>query len=93
MIGPGRSFRLVCAPDETAAVESLLAAEGYAWESEPFFPLARRLTAEPTSLGESLAARFGLLYILDRSSMLPPLRRMRASTRAVSSAGEKGLVT
>lgn len=73
MSGPGRSFRLVCAPDETAAVESLLAAEGYAWESEPFFPLARRLTAEPTSLGESLAARFGLLYILDRSSMLPPL--------------------
>lgn len=71
--GPGRSFRLVCAPDETEAVESLLAAEGYAWEAEPFHPLARRLVREPAALGESLAARFGLLYILDRSSMLPPL--------------------
>ena len=35
----------------------------------------------------------GWLISPERSSMLPPLRRMRASTRAVSSAGEKGLVT
>ena len=35
----------------------------------------------------------GEIYLQSLSSMLPPLRRMRASTRAVSSAGEKGLVT
>lgn len=35
--------------------------------------MARRLTREPFPLGESLAARFGRIYIQDRSSMLPPL--------------------
>jgi len=35
--------------------------------------MARRLTHEPFPLGESLAARFGRIYIQDRSSMLPPL--------------------
>jgi len=68
-----RSFRLVCDPHRAGAVEDWLAAEGFACEPEPFHPLCRRLTAEPRPLGESQAARFGYLYIQDRSSMLPPL--------------------
>jgi 16S rRNA (cytosine1407-C5)-methyltransferase len=69
----GRTFRLVC--DEAAApvVEGLLRAQGFDFGPEPFYPLARRLAHEPFPLGESLAARFGLIYIQDRSSMLPPL--------------------
>lgn len=68
-----RSFRLACSPDEIPLVEDLLRAQGFAFEPEPFFPLARVLTREPFPLGTSLAARFGRLYIQDRSSMLPPL--------------------
>lgn len=68
-----RSFRLVCSPAEVPLVEALLAAQGFAFEPEPFFPLARRLTVEPFPLGRSQAAFWGLIYIQDRSSMLPPL--------------------
>lgn len=68
-----RSFRLVCAPDQIADVEALLHAEGFRFEPEPFFPPARTLRAEPVALGRSIAARFGLVYIQDKSSMLPPL--------------------
>jgi 16S rRNA (cytosine1407-C5)-methyltransferase len=68
-----RTFRLVCDQVEAPLVEALLAAQGFAFEPEPFYPLARRLTREPFSLGDSLAARFGYIYIQDRSSMLPPL--------------------
>lgn len=81
-IGPNaffRSFRLVCEPGQISAVEALLAAEGHVFEPEPFSPLCRRLLAEPTPLGLSLAARFGLIYIQDRSSMLPPLALIRAA--------------
>lgn len=53
--------------------EDLLRAEGYAFEPEPFSPFCRILTAEPRPLGGSLAAFFGLVYIQDRASMLPPL--------------------
>ena len=68
-----RSFRLVCPPEHTSLVEALLRAQGFAFEPEPFSPLCRTLTAEPLPLGASLAAFFGLIYIQDRSSMLPPL--------------------
>lgn len=68
-----RSFRLACAPADEPAVEALLRAQGYAFEPDPFFAPARRLTVEPAPLGSSLAAFFGLLYIQDRASMLPPL--------------------
>ncbi|MBO4793461.1 MAG: RsmB/NOP family class I SAM-dependent RNA methyltransferase, partial [Deltaproteobacteria bacterium] len=68
-----RSFRLVCPNDEQAMVEALLEAQGFAFEPAPFLPCARRLLAEPFPLGRSLAAFFGLIYIQDRSSMLPPL--------------------
>jgi len=68
-----RSFRLVCAPDQIPDVEALLCAEGFAFTAEPFFVLARTLTSEPFSLGRSIAARFGYIYIQDKSSMLPPL--------------------
>jgi len=68
-----RTFRLVCDAPDVSRVEALLADQGFAFEPEPFHPLARRLVREPFSLGESLAARFGRIYIQDRSSMLPPL--------------------
>ena len=68
-----RSFRLVCKKKDQPAAEHLLSAQGFRFEPEPFSPFVRRLLAEPFPLGSSLAARFGLVYIQDRSSMLPPL--------------------
>jgi 16S rRNA (cytosine1407-C5)-methyltransferase len=68
-----RSFRLACAEDQIPDVEALLRAEGFDFEPEPFFSLARTLTAEPVPLGRSIASRFGYVYIQDKSSMLPPL--------------------
>lgn len=68
-----RSFRLVCDGPEIPLVEALLSAQGFVFEPEPFSPWCRALAAEPFPLGASLAARFGLVYIQDRSSMLPPL--------------------
>ncbi len=68
-----RSFRLVCEKSCIAQVEALLLAEGYTFMPEPFSPWCRILTHEPKPLGSSLAAFFGLIYIQDRSSMLPPL--------------------
>ncbi len=75
-----RSFRLVCQPACIPLVEALLKAEGYAFEAEPFSPWCRILTEEPRPLGSSLAAIFGLIYIQDRSSMLPPLALLDEST-------------
>ncbi|MBU1001604.1 MAG: RsmB/NOP family class I SAM-dependent RNA methyltransferase [Proteobacteria bacterium] len=69
----GRTFRLACAPEEVALADELLAAQGYTWVPEPFSALARRVVHEPAPLGSSLAATFGLIYIQDKSSMLPPL--------------------
>uniref|UniRef100_UPI0026ED717B RsmB/NOP family class I SAM-dependent RNA methyltransferase n=2 Tax=Desulfovibrio TaxID=872 RepID=UPI0026ED717B len=69
----GRSFRLVCPLEQMPQVESLLRAQGYEFEPEPFSPFCRRLLCEPRPLGSSLAAFFGYIYIQDRSSMLPPL--------------------
>lgn len=68
-----RSFRLVCSENQIPLVESLLEAQGFRFEPEPFFPLARRLVYEPMPLGRSIAAFWGFIYIQDRSSMLPPL--------------------
>ena len=68
-----RFFRMVCAPDETERVAALLHAEGFNFAPEGISPFAFRLLAEPRPLGSSLAAFFGLIYIQDRSSMLPPL--------------------
>ena len=70
---PLRSFRLVCKPCHRKLVENLLHDQGFRFEPEPFSPLACRLLHEPFPLGGSLAARFGYIYIQDRSSMLPPL--------------------
>ncbi len=63
-------------------VETLLAAQGFRFRAEPFHALARTLEHEPMPLGSSLAARLGLIYIQDRSSMLPPvlLAPLSAST-------------
>ena len=73
MTTPFRTFRLTCSGQQVPVVEALLSAQGFAFEPEPFYPLARRLVREPFPLGESLASRFGHIYIQDRSSMLPPL--------------------
>lgn len=68
-----RSFRIVSNADQIHQVEALLRAEGYAFEPDLFFESAYRLSVEPKSLGHSLAAFFGYIYIQDRASMLPPL--------------------
>lgn len=78
-----RSFRLVCAPEQTPLVEALLCGQGFVFEPEPFSPLARRLVVEPFPLGRSQAAFWGLIYIQDRSSMLPPLALAPAPGEAV----------
>ena len=70
---PRRTFRFVCATSQRPAVEALLHEQGFEFEPEPFYEMAGRLIREPFPLGESLAARFGYIYIQDRSSMLPPL--------------------
>lgn len=80
---PGRSFRLVCEPGRVTQVETLLHAQGYDFEPEPFSPFCRRLVTEPVPLGRSLAAFFGYIYIQDRSSMLPPLALAPESGAAV----------
>ncbi len=68
-----RTFRLTCLPQERVLVESLLQSEGFEFDSLAFYENARVLTKEPKPLGSSLAAAFGLIYIQDRTSMLPPL--------------------
>ena len=68
-----RFFRMTCQPQERDAVESLLQAEGYRCAADPNLEGGYILTQEPRPLGSSAAAAFGLIYILDRSSMLPPL--------------------
>ncbi|MBI9110726.1 RsmB/NOP family class I SAM-dependent RNA methyltransferase [Maridesulfovibrio ferrireducens] len=68
-----RTFRLVCSEKDIPAVEELLRSQGFEFSPEPFYSMARRLEKEPFPLGDSLASRFGRIYIQDRSSMLPPL--------------------
>lgn len=68
-----RSFRVNGKEERRERVLDLLSAEGFRFEPEPFSPAAFRLREEPFPLGRSLAAFFGLIYIQDRSSMLPPL--------------------
>lgn len=73
MVQTGRTFRFTCDERAVPVVENLLVSQGFSFDGEPFYPFARKLVHEPFPLGESLAARFGLIYIQDRSSMLPPL--------------------
>jgi 16S rRNA (cytosine1407-C5)-methyltransferase len=68
-----RSFRFSCQPSEIPVAEEMLSMQGFVFEPDDFFTPARRLCVEPMALGSSLAAFFGLIYIQDRSSMLPPL--------------------
>lgn len=72
-IPQGRSFRLTCKESEIEAIESLLAEEGFISSPVPFSKFTRILVHEPKPLGQSVAAQFGLIYIQDKSSMLPPL--------------------
>ncbi|MDR3362786.1 MAG: RsmB/NOP family class I SAM-dependent RNA methyltransferase [Desulfovibrio sp.] len=64
---------MVCEAERIASVQSLLRAEGYDFEPEPFSSHCYKLLHEPRPLGASLAAFFGYIYIQNRSSMLPPL--------------------
>lgn len=68
-----RTFRLTCPPEHRAGTLALLQDEGFVFEQEAFCDLAFCLRHSPFPLGSSLAAFFGLIYIQDRSSMLPPL--------------------
>lgn len=68
-----RSFRFTCSPEEIPLVEEMLRLQGFRFEDDPFFPPARRLVEGPGPLGNSLAGFFGLIYIQDRASMLPPI--------------------
>ena len=70
---PRRSFRFTCSPEEIPVVEEMLRLQGFEFEDDPFFAPARRLISGPKALGSSLAASFGLIYIQDRASMLPPV--------------------
>ena len=51
----------------------MLRLQGFRFEEDPFFAPARRLVEGPFPLGNSLAGFFGLIYIQDRASMLPPV--------------------
>ena len=68
-----RSFRFVCKAHEKQTVEELLTLQGFRWKDDTFTSNACRLIDEPISLGLSLAAFFGFIYIQDRASMLPPV--------------------
>ncbi|MFP4392682.1 MAG: RsmB/NOP family class I SAM-dependent RNA methyltransferase [Desulfohalobiaceae bacterium] len=67
-----RCFRLVCADWEWELVEALLCQEGYQFRKLQGIPWARELLSGPKALGSSLAAEFGLIYIQDKASLLPP---------------------
>lgn len=69
----GRTFRLAGCPGDGNAALELLRAEGYEYREDAFWERAFVSVSEPKALGSSLAAAFGLIYIQDRSSMLPPL--------------------
>ena len=68
-----RSFRFACSVEEIPAAEELLRLQGFVFENDPFFAPARRLLSGPFPLGNSIAGAFGLIYIQDRASMLPPV--------------------
>ncbi|MDR2892196.1 MAG: RsmB/NOP family class I SAM-dependent RNA methyltransferase [Deltaproteobacteria bacterium] len=68
-----RTFRLAGNPAQKEATLRLLADQGFTFGAHDFYPDAFELKSGPLPLGSSLAARFGLIYIQDASSMLPPL--------------------
>ncbi|MDR2050449.1 MAG: RsmB/NOP family class I SAM-dependent RNA methyltransferase [Deltaproteobacteria bacterium] len=72
-----RVFRLGGRAEQWPLLEDLLRSQGYVFTELPFYSGARLLTREPLPLGASLAARFGLIYIQDASSMLPALALAR----------------
>ncbi len=68
-----RTFRIVNKPHHHNFVKEILAKQGFVFEQEPFYENAYKLLEEPFPLGRSLPAIFGLIYIQDKSSMIPPL--------------------
>ncbi len=67
-----RFFRITTPDQDIPRVEDLLRCQGFVFSGLNFWHRARKLEYEPFPLGNSLAAFFGLVYIQDRSSMLPP---------------------
>jgi 16S rRNA (cytosine1407-C5)-methyltransferase len=70
---PTRTFRITGQEHEVPGIETLLRTEGFDFEPALLHPRVRVLQEEPFALGRSLAARLGLIYIQDISSMVPPL--------------------
>ncbi|MDL2314225.1 RsmB/NOP family class I SAM-dependent RNA methyltransferase [Desulfovibrio sp. OttesenSCG-928-C14] len=85
-----RCFRLTAPAALRQPVLDLLAAQAFEFEPLPFYPDAFMLRAEPQPLGSSLAARFGLIYIQDPSSMLPALALLEAGRKAGLATAQPG---
>ncbi len=68
-----RFFHFTCKERHIKWVEKLLEEEGYRFSPLSFFKKGRVLEHEPKPLGSSLASFFGLIYIHDKASFLPPL--------------------
>ncbi len=68
-----RFFHFTCKEKHIKWVEKLLEEEGYRFSPLSFFKRGRVLEYEPKPLGSSLASFFGLIYIHDKASFLPPL--------------------
>lgn len=63
----------MCREQEVSTALELLRCEGVISRQEPFSAHAYSTETGADGLGASLAAEFGLIYIQDRSSMLPPI--------------------
>ena len=74
-----RYFRICTGLSDACLVDDLLRAQNFSFSELSFWGRARELEFAPVSLGSSLAAFFGLIYIQDKSSMLPPLALQPAS--------------
>ncbi len=68
-----RFFHFTCENTYIPLAEKLLLEEGYRFSPVPFFKGGRALEFEPQPLGGSIASFFGLIYIHDKASFLPPL--------------------
>lgn len=70
---PPRTFRLAAGIGDPGPVLDLLAEQGFGVKPLDFADFAFAARGGNIPLGKSLAHEFGLIYIQDRSSMLPPL--------------------
>ncbi|MFO7817039.1 MAG: RsmB/NOP family class I SAM-dependent RNA methyltransferase [Thermodesulfobacteriota bacterium] len=78
-----RYFRICTNLSDACLVDDLLRAQNFSFSELSFWKRGRGLEFAPVSLGSSLAAFFGLIYIQDKSSMLPPIALQPASGELV----------